>query len=260
MKKLENISAICFDLDGTIADPFDDLYDAVLGMLRGFNLPEEEPSAIRDWIGDGADLLIHRVLTRHIDGRVSTTVLNQARALFLSSYLGKKPPKTRLYPGVLACLEGLSQRQFPMICTTDMQTAHANSLLRALGVSHFFTRILGTDAIAAGKPDPDSIFESAAILAVPPSELLVVGDAVNDVHAARAAGSPVVCVDYGYNYGTAIQKTGPDTTLDTLATLPNIICKPSRIKVSGHVLTTPPVLAGPLYGRGSRPGGGAQFR
>ncbi|SIO34836.1 HAD-IA family hydrolase [Salinivibrio sp. ES.052] len=260
MKKLESVSAICFDLDGTLADPFDDTYDAVLGMLRGLNLPDEDPSAIRDWIGDGADLLIHRVLTRHIDGRVSTTVLNQARALFLSSYLGRKPPKTRLYPGVLACLEGLSQRQFPMICTTDMQTAHANSLLKALGVGHFFTRILGTDAIAAGKPDPDSIYEAAAILAVSPLELLVIGDAVNDIHAARAAGSPVICVDYGYNYGTAIQKARPDTTLDTLAKLPNIIAKPNRFRVSAQGVNTPPVLVGSLRGRAMRPGGGAQFR
>lgn len=260
MVKLERVSAVCFDLDGTLADPFDDLYEAVSGMLRGLSLPDEDPHAIKDWIGDGADLLIHRVLTRHIDGRVSTRVLNQARALFLSSYLGSKPPKTRLYPGVLACLETLSQRHIPMVCTTDMQTAHANSLLRALGVGHFFTRILGADAMSVGKPDPDGIYEAAAILGVSPLELLVVGDSVSDVHAARAAGSPVICVNYGYNYGTGIQKACPDTTLDTLASLPNIIARPNRLGVPGQGVTAPPVLAGSLRGRAMRPKGGAQFR
>ncbi|WP_081721682.1 HAD family hydrolase [Salinivibrio socompensis] len=126
-------------------------------------------------------------------------------------------------------------------------------------MGHFFTRILGADAVSAGKPDPDGIYEAAAILGVSPFELLVVGDAVSDVHAARAAGSPVICVNYGYNYGTAIQKACPDTTLDTLASLPNIIARPNCFDVPGQGVTTPPVLAGSLRGRAMRPKGGAQF-
>ncbi|OOF21064.1 hypothetical protein BZJ17_10175 [Salinivibrio sp. IB574] len=262
MKKLENVSAVCFDLDGTLADPFDDLVDAISGMLKGLDLPPEDPNTIKDWIGDGADLLIHRVLTRQINGRVSDAVLNQARTLFLSSYLGKKPPKTRLYPGVLECLKGLARRQLPMICTTHMQTVHANSLLKALGVSHFFTRIVGADAIAALQSGPDAIYEAAAILRVAPTELLVVGDAVNDVHAARSVGSPVVCVTYGYNYGTEIEKARPDLTLDTLATLPNIIEKPMHSREQGPATTVPshPVIASPLPSHTLRRGGDAPFR
>ena len=44
----------------------------------------------------------------------------------------------------------------------------------------------------------------------------MVGDSVNDVRAARAAGCPVVCVPYGYNHGDAISLSKPDLIVDRL--------------------------------------------
>ena len=45
----------------------------------------------------------------------------------------------------------------------------------------------------------------------------MVGDSVNDVQAARAAGIPVVCVSYGYNEGRDPRTLDCDSLLDSLA-------------------------------------------
>lgn len=47
----------------------------------------------------------------------------------------------------------------------------------------------------------------------------MVGDSVNDVQAARAAGIPVVCVTYGYNEGRDPRTLDCDALLDSLAAL-----------------------------------------
>ena len=51
----------------------------------------------------------------------------------------------------------------------------------------------------------------------------MVGDSYNDIHAARAATVPIVCVDYGYNYGEPIpapnshHSDSPDVLVSSLA-------------------------------------------
>ena len=47
----------------------------------------------------------------------------------------------------------------------------------------------------------------------------MVGDSVNDVKAARAAGFPVIAVSYGYNYGQDIHTARPDAVIDDFAEL-----------------------------------------
>jgi phosphoglycolate phosphatase len=47
----------------------------------------------------------------------------------------------------------------------------------------------------------------------------MVGDSVNDVQAARAAGFQIVCVNYGYNHGQDIRDAQPDAVIDSLAQL-----------------------------------------
>ena len=46
--------------------------------------------------------------------------------------------------------------------------------------------------------------------------MLMVGDSVNDVDAARAAGSPVLVVPYGYNEGDPPQMLAADGIVDSL--------------------------------------------
>ena len=56
------------------------------------------------------------------------------------------------------------------------------------------------DTVPRQKPDPMPLLFLRA-LAVAPQDALFIGDSVNDVVAARAAGCPVWCVPYGYNEG-----------------------------------------------------------
>ena len=55
----------------------------------------------------------------------------------------------------------------------------------------------------------------------------MVGDSVNDVQAARAAGYPIAAVSYGYNQGIAIAETDPDVVIDDLQEL-FAVCKQSK--------------------------------
>jgi phosphoglycolate phosphatase len=47
----------------------------------------------------------------------------------------------------------------------------------------------------------------------------MVGDSINDVRAARAAGCPVIVVPYGYNEGEPVQNLAADGIVPTLLAL-----------------------------------------
>jgi phosphoglycolate phosphatase len=64
---------------------------------------------------------------------------------------------------------------------------------------------------------------AAEYFGVAPADALMVGDSVNDVIAARAAGFQIVCVPYGYNHGNNIRDAKPDAVIETLAQLRGIL-------------------------------------
>jgi phosphoglycolate phosphatase len=47
----------------------------------------------------------------------------------------------------------------------------------------------------------------------------MVGDSINDIATARAAGIPVIAVDYGYT-DTPVHELGPDRVISVLSELP----------------------------------------
>ena len=65
----ENVTAIFFDLDGTLVDSAPDLTAAVNIMLRQLDLPACEETQVRNWVGNGMDNLIRRALTSDMAGQ-----------------------------------------------------------------------------------------------------------------------------------------------------------------------------------------------
>ncbi|MGO2056390.1 MAG: HAD hydrolase-like protein, partial [Halomonadaceae bacterium] len=54
---------IAFDLDGTLIDSVPDLAVAVAGALNQLGLPQPNELEVRDWVGNGAPVLVERALT-----------------------------------------------------------------------------------------------------------------------------------------------------------------------------------------------------
>jgi phosphoglycolate phosphatase len=96
-------------------------------------------------------------------------------------------------------------------------------MLEALEMASHFGLVVCGDTLGRQKPDPAPLLHAAGFFKVRPAEALMVGDSVNDIQAARAAGIPVVCVSYGYNHGHDIRQAGPDAVIDSLAELGGLI-------------------------------------
>ena len=109
--------------------------------------------------------------------------------------------------------------RIPLVLETfaDLDTPLSLYLkLAAARYTFLLESVVGGDDAVAKKPDAAPLLLAAARLGVAPARMLMVGDSVNDVAAARAAGSPVLVVPYGYNEGSPVQTLAADGIVDSL--------------------------------------------
>ncbi|RRV04754.1 phosphoglycolate phosphatase [Pseudomonas sp. v388] len=210
---------IMFDLDGTLVDSVPDLAVAVDKMLVQLGRPKAGLEAVRQWVGNGAPILVRRALANSIDHcGVDEALSEQALELFMQAY-AEKHEFTVVYPGVRETLKWLQKKGVEMALITNKPERFVAPLLDEMKLGRFFRWIIGGDTMPQKKPDPAALLFVMKMAGVPASQSLFVGDSRSDVQAAKAAGVACVALSYGYNHGRPIEEESPALVIDDLRKL-----------------------------------------
>lgn len=203
---------LLFDLDGTLIDSVPDLASAVDQTLKHANLPPVGESLVRGWVGNGARKLLERALNH----AQSDADLDALLPVFFEAYENCCAEHTVAYPGVEAALEHWYQAGIRLACVTNKPERFAVKIIRHFGWDRVMPVVLGGDSLPQRKPSPEPLWAACERLGIDRANAIMVGDSVNDVQAARAAGMPVIAVPYGYNYGSDIREAKPDLVVNQL--------------------------------------------
>lgn len=210
---------VMFDLDGTLIDSVPELADATDQMLRQLGRAPAGMDKVRNWVGNGAPVLVRRALADGYDHQgISAEQEAAALAIFLQAY-GEVDSQTTVYPGALECLASLHKLGIKIAMVTNKPEEFLPDLLAEIKMAEYFKWIVGGDTFAQRKPDPTGLLWVMEQASVAASESLFIGDSKNDVHAARAAQVACVGVTYGYNYGQPISAEQPELVVDDLREL-----------------------------------------
>ena len=207
---------VLFDLDGTLVDSVPDLAQAIDSALAEANLPLVGEGAVRNWVGNGAEMLVKRALTGEMDPKGEMPMFDQVYQSFLRFYGKATSDQSQLYPGVLECLNGLANAGIKLGLVTNKPIAFTRTMLSGFGLTQYFDVVLGGDSLPVKKPSPEPLLSAMATCQAKVEKTLMVGDSKSDIGAARAAGCPVVCVPYGYNHGLDIHDFMPDKVVQRL--------------------------------------------
>lgn len=212
-------SAIALDLDGTLLDTVHDLAAATNAMLAEMGHAPLPKEAIRAMIGKGMGNLVARALAAArgvpaaaIDAASRDAALVRYQAHY-ASILGRG---TLLFPGMVEGLVALRAMGFPLAVVTNKASRFVAPHLDHAGIARHFALVIGGDTLPTRKPEPGPLLHAAEFFGIPPGRLLMVGDSVNDVAAARAAGCPVLVLPYGYNEGKPVEGLDADGIVPTL--------------------------------------------
>lgn len=213
---------VMFDLDGTLVDSALDLTAAVDNMLQAIGREPAGEERVRQWVGNGAQVLVKRALTGEMhptEESLEPELFQAAFEVFLAAYTQSNGRYARLYPGVEELLIHLQQAGVPMAVVTNKPMAFTTPLLKAMKIEQYFDQVLGGDSLPVKKPDPLPLLSVLEATGCAPEQALMLGDSRNDVDAARAAGCPVICVSYGYNHGEPVENCSPDRVVGSFAEL-----------------------------------------
>lgn len=219
------VKVVIIDLDGTLLHTAPDLAEAANRMLAELRLPSIAETELMTYIGNGVSRLVKRVLTRDMQAEPEAELFERAHEIYMKHYADVVSLNSRPYPGVVEALEGLKQIGYRLACITNKAEKFTIPLLRDTGLHDYFELILSGDTLPEKKPHPLPLQYTARHFAAEPSEILLVGDSLNDTQAARAAGCHVFCVSYGYNRGRSVHELDLDAVLDNLVEILPLITK-----------------------------------
>lgn len=211
---------VVLDLDGTLVDTVPDLAVSADAMLADLGHAPCGEARVREWVGNGVERLVKRVLTGSLDGEPEPHLFDRALKLFMAHYAHNTSTRSRVYPGAFDTLDYFRRLGVPLVCITNKPAVFTEKLLDELHLRRCFDLVLSGDTLARKKPDPLPLQHAAERFGLLPNQCLMVGDSKTDVAAARAAGASIICVSYGYNHGEDIHTAGADAVIDSLDELP----------------------------------------
>jgi len=213
--------ALVFDLDGTLVDSVPDIAGALAELMERHGLAPHPRAAVVRMIGHGVGNLVERAFLAR-DVRLDAAAHGAAVEEYLGLYEPRATRDTRLFPGVEAAVRAFAAAGVPMAVCTNKPTAVSREIVAHFGLDDVLRVVVGGDFGPPRKPAPDLLQKAVELLGATAHHCLMVGDSGADVAAARAAGMPVVVVDYGY---TAVPpaELGADRVIGDFADLADAV-------------------------------------
>jgi len=190
-------ATIVFDLDGTLVDTAPDLLLALNTVLGEEGRDWIDTPHVRALVGRGARVMIEEGLK--LTGAPGTEALiDDLFDRFLVLYEKNIDHLSRPFDGVVEALDGFAGAGAKLGVCTNKRERLSVDLLTKLDLIKYFPVVLGADSLAVRKPDPAHLTQTIAQLGGNAARTVMVGDSITDVKTAKAAGIPVIVVDFGY--------------------------------------------------------------
>lgn len=133
-------------------------------------------------------------------------------AQFLEHYAVHIADASRPFPGVVAALDRLRADGATLaVCTNKLEWLSVR-LLDEVGLSSRFAAVCGQDTFGVAKPNPEILRKTVQRAGGDIARTIMIGDSRTDIDLARAAGAPVIAVEFGYTE-TPVRELGPDRVI-----------------------------------------------
>lgn len=213
--------AVIFDLDGTLIDSAGDSASILNAVLKDEAVAPFSSEEVEVLMGGGISATIDKALKAR--GRpASTARIDQLHSAYLRLYTDAPVVMTKPYPHARDVLARLVEKGMSIGICTNKAERPARLILEQTGLSQHISAIVGGDSGFGLKPQAGPLQACAGMLNTPLDDVMYGGDLPIDVATARAAGSRVFLVRYGYAK-IDTTKLGADFTIGCLSELPSVL-------------------------------------
>jgi phosphoglycolate phosphatase len=180
--------------------------------MERLGAPPPTAAEVRGMVGHGLERLLEKA--------VGAERAAEGVRLFRERYPEVAVAKSHLLPGAAEVVAALDERGHPMAVASNKPPRFSRMILEAKGVAGRFRGVGGPDAETPAKPDPAMLVRLMALVGVPASGTIVVGDMEVDFEFARAAGCRIVLIPGGSRTREELAGIDPYAFLETITELP----------------------------------------
>ena len=208
------IKGVLFDLDGTLLDTLEDLYQSVNAALTACGFPERTRMEVRSFVGNG----VRNLMVRSVPDGEENPKFEECFQKFREHYAAHLNDHTAPYAGIMELLAELKEKGIPTAVVSNKSDAAVKELCRET-FRDLVPLAIGESERVKKKPAPDTVIEAAAGIGVPLKDCVYVGDSEVDLATAENAGIPCISVSWGFRDKELLESLGAKTLLDTVPEL-----------------------------------------
>ncbi|MDP2211114.1 MAG: HAD-IA family hydrolase [Candidatus Aquicultor sp.] len=206
---MQVFEAILFDVDGTLLDTSEFIFQAFEYSLERAGFPKKSREEMSRLVGKPLDLC-YEILT----GVADVTELSAMHRAFQVEHIDL----AQAYPGTRETLETLKESGLRIGAVTTRARASTLKTLSFTGLATYLDHVVAFEDVENLKPHPEPILKTLGVLNSRPAAAVMVGDTDVDIAAGRNAGTLTVGVTYGF-HGLEILKSCPDHIIDDIAAI-----------------------------------------
>jgi pyrophosphatase PpaX len=192
MNMLRDMRAFLFDLDGTLLDTREFIFQAAEHSLRQFGHAIPPRERIARAVGIPLEGFYRTLIG---DERADVSAIATAHHEFQKENLALSVP----FSGVLETLELLHRSGVKLAAVTNRRSGTAVPTLEKAGLLGLLDPIICADDVVNPKPDAEPVLAALMKMRETPGRAVMVGDSSIDVEAGRNAGTKTVRVTYGFH-------------------------------------------------------------
>lgn len=211
-----------FDLDGTLMNTIPAISHFGNTALKKFGFPEIEPDRYKLLVGNGRDLLIHRML-QETDSDTEENFENVGKA-YDAGYEADPLYKTAPYDGILDLLDTLKEKGLTLAVLSNKPDNVTQDVVR-LFFGDRFDIIAGQKPGVNPKPDPAGVYAILDELKITAEESFFIGDTYVDISTGKNAGIESIGVLWGFRDEAELTNAGADHIVDHPSKILDIILK-----------------------------------
>lgn len=213
------VKAILTDMDGTFT-----MFNLDYMRMRRTALQLlEEAGLMRPSFSDQMSIYL---MLKELQGTISEDRLNEVKNRIyqeVETIEAGAAEKVQLAPGAREALNELKQMRKKIVVVTNNGRIGAERTIDRLGLNGIFDGVVTRDDAEELKPDPGIVLKALNLVNVDREDAILVGDAVIDIKAAKAASIRSVAVPTGPFPAARLLQEEPDFIVGSFLEVPGLV-------------------------------------
>ena len=197
-----------FDLDGTLCNTLDSIAYFANKALVFHGISPIEVNAYKNFVGNGADMLIRRMLNFSL-GDYSEELFKSVRKKYDEFYESEPLKFVEPYEGILELLGKLNDMGVKLAVLSNKPDDMTKAVVKGI-LGDKFSYVQGQKKEFPKKPDPTAPLYILSEVNEKPENCLYLGDSGVDMQTAKNSGFTACGVSWGFRSVEELKENGAD--------------------------------------------------